>query len=286
MIQFPPKKILVAYDLSDVSRIAWRHAVALAADCGAELEAVFVQPWGAGVDLMPPPRLTPAEARSLRAKIRAAVGDGPKITILQGDPAGRILSLARLHRPQLIVVGTHGRKGFERAILGSVAETVIRGSSVPVLAARGPVRPVRSILAPVNFTPYSDYGFAYAAAASAVLSAQLTALHATVDPIWEGNPRYRLSNLIHHLPAKLRENCRPTAQEFTGTAVKSILKAQRGHDWIVLVSHEKAPFKEAFFGTTLEQVLRRSPVPVLSVPALESAHFALRIHEGSPISRK
>jgi len=289
MIQFPPKKILVAYDLSDVSRVAWRHAAALAEACGAELEVVYVEPRLSGMELgmptLPQHELSAPQIRSLRAKIRAVVGTGAKITILQGDPAGRVLSLAAARRVNMIVVGTHGRKGLNHLILGSVAEAVIRGARVPVLAARGAVRRVRSILAPVNFTPYSDYGFAYAAAASAVLSARLTALHATADPIWEGNPRYKLSSLIHHLPAEVVKNCKPTAEEAVGSAVKAILKAKRSHDWVVLVAHEKSLLKDAFFGTTLEQVLRRSSIPVLAVPATDTPMFAMRLSHGA-LSRK
>lgn len=286
MIRFPPKKIFVAYDSSDASRTAWRHAAALAASCGAALEAAYVEPWVMGVDLMPPPTLTPARLGELRATIRASIGPGPKITILQGDPPQRILSAARLHRPDLIVVGTHGRKGLKLALLGSTAEAVVRGSPVPVLVARGPVRPVRSILAPVNFTAYSDYGFAYAAAASAVLSARLTALHVTADPIWEGNSRFRLSNLLRRLPAEVRKNCRATAQQAVGATVKGILEAAKGHDWIVLVAHEKSLLKDTFLGTTLERVLRRSSISVLSVPAPRRPLFALRVAAGGSAARE
>ena len=280
MIRFPPKKILVAYDLSDVSRTAWRHAAALAGRCGAALEAVYVEPWQAGVELMPPPILTPAGARMLRAKVRAQIGEGPRITILHGDAAQRILSLARLHRPDLIVVGTHGRQGLKRAVLGSTAEAVIRSSPVPVLAARGKVRDIRSILSPVNFTPYSEYGFAYAAAAAAVLSSRLKALHVTDDPIWSGNLQYRLSNLAHRLPPKIAKKCRPQMESAVGDTVEGILKARRGQDWIVLVAHGKSLIKDAFFGTTLEQVLRRSSIPVLAVPVPGRALHALRVAGG------
>lgn len=280
MIRFPPKKILVAYDLSDVSRLAWRHAASLAAECGAALEFVYVEPWQAGVDLMPPPPLAPPAARQLRGLIRSKVGPGHRIAILHGDPAARILELARRHRADLIVVGTHGRKGLRRAMLGSTAEAVIRLSPVPVLAARGKVRPVRAILAPVNFTPYSEYGFAYAASASAVLSARLKVLHVTDDPIWNGNLQFRLSSLIRRLPEKVRKGCRPKAEAVVGDAVKGILTSKKGQDWIVLVSHAKSLVKDAFFGTTLEQVLRGSSIPVLSVPAPSRAHFAVK--EASP----
>ena len=285
MIRFPPKKILVAYDLSDVSRLAWRHAEALAARCGASLEAVYVEPWQSGVDLMPPPALTPAAARELRALIRAKIGEGPRITILHGDPAPRLLDLARRRLPDMIVVGTHARGGLKRIVLGSTAEAVIQGSPVPVLAARGRVRPIRSILAPVNFTPYSEYGFGYAAAAAAVLSAGLKVLHVTDDPVWGGNIPYRLSNLIKRLPAKVLKSCRPAAETAIGDAVPEILKARRGQDWIVLVAHGKSLVKDAFFGTTLERVLRGSSIPVLSVPAPAREFYGLRVSGSGPAAR-
>ncbi len=286
MIRFPPEKILVACDLSDVSRTAWRHASALAARCGAALEVVYVEPWDIGVDALPPPEPTPAHLAALRAEVRAVVGSGAKVTVLNGDPADRILDWARRHRPDLIVVGTHGRKGLKLALLGSVAETIIRSSPVPVLAARGPVRAIRAILAPVNFTAYSDYGFAYAAAAAAALRARLKVLHVTDDPVWSGNLGYRLSVLLKRLPARVLSACRPSTLTAVGEAVPGILKARRGQDWIVLVTHEKSLIKDAFFGTTLEQVLRRSPVPVLSVPAPARPLFALKVSGGRSEARE
>jgi len=276
MIKFPPKRIMAAFDLSDVSRAAWRHAEALAARCGAELEAVYCEPWQPGPEMMPPPALSPGRVRAQRARIRALIGAGPKITILQGDPAARVLSLAARRRPDLIVVGTHGRKGFMRAMLGSTSEAIVRGAPVPVLVARGPSRPVRSILAPVNFTSYSEYGFSYAAAAAAVLGARLTALHVDEDPAWSGNSSFRLSRFIHRLPAPVLRTARPRTVSAAGDPVREILKAKRGHDWIVLVAHEKSLIKDAFFGTTLERVLRSSSIPLLSVPVPGRVPFALR----------
>jgi nucleotide-binding universal stress UspA family protein len=271
MIRFPPKKILVAYDLSDASRTAWRHAAALAAECAADLEVVYVEPWQVGVDLMPPPGLTPDGVRELRALIREHIGEGPKITIRHGDPARCVLSLARQHHPDLIVVGTRARRALGRALLGSTAEAVIRSATVPVLTARGRAGTVRSILAPVNFTPYSDYGLKYAAAVSAVLGARLKVLHVTDDPIWSGNLEHRLSALIERLPEVVRRSSRPYAEAAVGPVVAGIRAACKGQDWIVLVSHEKSLIKDVFFGTTLEQVLHSSSIPVLSVPAPRAA---------------
>lgn len=267
MIGFPPKRILVAYDLSDASRIAWRHAAAVAERCGASLEIVCVDPWVPGVEVVPPPDLTRMRIRSMRAEIRGAIGEGPRITILQGDPAAGILGLARTRRAGLIVVGAHNRSGFKRALLGSVAEAVIRSSSFPVLVARGPVRPVRSILVPVNFTNYAQYGLVYAAYAAAAMKARLTALHVDEESAGIGTSELALCRIFHRLPLEIRRNCRPKPEVAYGDVVEGILKKESSHDWLVMVAHKKNFLKDALFGTTVEKLLRRSPIPMLSVPA-------------------
>lgn len=53
--------------------------------------------------------------------------------LLEGSPAGAIVQLATEIRPSFIVVGSHGRTGLERLLLGSVAEGVVRGAPVPVM---------------------------------------------------------------------------------------------------------------------------------------------------------
>lgn len=266
MNRFHPKVVVVGYDHSEASRTAWKHAASLADGFAAELHVVYVEPWQVGVDLMPPPDLTPERVKRIQARIAKVVGAKAEIAILHGDPAERILSYARRRRADLIVVGTNGRTGLKRALLGSVAEAVIRAATVPVLAARGPVRPVRSILAPVNFTSYSEQGLGLAAEAAVALGAELTALHVTEDPIWSGNLHFRLDRMLSHLPPEVRKVSRARPEVRLGEAAAGILNARRGHDWIVMVAHEKSMLKDAFFGTTLEQVLRRSTVPVLSMP--------------------
>ncbi len=53
--------------------------------------------------------------------------------VVSGDPAEEILKYAKTHGIDLIIMGTHGRKGFERIVFGSVAERVVKGAAVPVL---------------------------------------------------------------------------------------------------------------------------------------------------------
>ena len=272
MNHFPPKKILVPFDLSTLSETAWPQAVAFARRFKSDLEVVYVQEWpSTELVSLPPPELSAETKRVLSKQIRATVGTAPKITFIAGNPVRDILRLARIHRTDLIFMGTHGRTGLTRALLGSVTEAVARQSPVPVMAVRGRGAPIRSVLAPVNFTDYSYYGFTHAAALAAGLGARLTALHVHVDPIWNGNPQHKLAQLIEQLPSGIRENCQPLLETGESDAMRGILKAGARHDLIVLVAHEKAPVKEMILGTTAERVLRHSPASVLVVPAPRGA---------------
>ncbi|OLC00879.1 MAG: hypothetical protein AUH30_01530 [Candidatus Rokubacteria bacterium 13_1_40CM_68_15] len=141
------KKILVGTDFSEPSDAARRTAIELARRLGAELEIVHVEEplpayafsEGALPDL---PRLQ-EEVRSWaereveqQAKEARAAGVPVTTAVLLGTPANAIVETARTDGADLIVVGTHGRTGFERILLGSVAERVVRNASCPVLTVR------------------------------------------------------------------------------------------------------------------------------------------------------
>jgi nucleotide-binding universal stress UspA family protein len=273
MNRFPPKKILVAFDFSGLSATAWRQAASLARRFEAELEVVHVSDRKLSAELapLPQPELSVGARAQLLSRIRESVGMDSKVLLASGDPALAILRLARSRRSDLIVMGTHGRTGLKRALLGSVAESVVRRSPVPVLAVRGAARDIRTVLAPVNFTDYSYYGFTYAAAAASALGARLTALHVHVDPIWNGDPERKLRLILDSLPAPLREAGRPVVENGVSDPAKGILKAGARHDLIVLVAHEKSPIKDLILGTTAERVLRGSTASVLVVPAPRGA---------------
>jgi nucleotide-binding universal stress UspA family protein len=271
MTRFPPKRIVVPFDFSGLSAAAWRQAVALARRFDAALEVVHIQDWPISAELapLPPPALTPEGKRELIARIQETVGRGSKITIGTGDAVTGILRLARSRRADLIVMGTHGRTGLKRALMGSVAEAVVRRSQVPVLAVRSGSGDIRSILAPVNFTDYSYYGFTYAASLAAALNARVTALHVHVDPIWSGDPVAKLTQFLENLPPALRGSCEAGVETGQDDATRGILKVGAEHDLIVVIAHEKASVKELILGTTAERVLRGSPGSVLVVPIPE-----------------
>lgn len=268
MLRFPPKAILVAFDLSEVSVAAYEWAIDWAKRYQAKIEVLYVE------DLLPPvtwefssSRLTPGVRRKILAHIRSKVGPKPAVTIIEGEPAPTLLRRIRAKKPDLVVMGTHARQGLERAWIGSVAESVVRLSPVPVLTVRGgKPKAIKSVLSPVNLTDYSEYGFVFAAGMAAAAGARLTAFYAG-EPGGLANPQFRLNNLVARLPQKVRDVCRPEVKVREGKPTVEILNEAGGHDLLVLVARRHSLLKEMVLGTTVERVLRHSPIPVLAVPA-------------------
>lgn len=287
MTRFPPKRILVGVDLSKQAAEAWLMAQDWAKRFGATLKAVHAAaapPIEFPMGIPGPSGLSGRSGRrALAAELRRHIG-ASGIEVLEGNPVVTLLRVARTWNADLIVIGTHGRQGLERVLLGSVAEALVRRSKVPVLTVWSKV-PVRSVLAPVNFTPYSDHAFAVAASTAAALGASLTAQHAYEaegGPAAERGARAaaRLRRMAGLLPAKVRQACRPKTLLSRGRALDAILAAAREHDLIVLAAHRRGLLHDAVLGTTAEQALRLSAMPVLAVPAPAPKAFAEDAREG------
>ena len=143
------RKILVATDFSPCSNAALDLALEIANRQGASLTLLHVcevpsyQYFGGGV-YVPSPELVDVIRKDAEAGLEAARqrlgGHGVAIDskVLTGSPGPDIVGYAREHGYDLIVVGTHGRRGLRRLLLGSVAEIVVRSADVPVLTARVP----------------------------------------------------------------------------------------------------------------------------------------------------
>jgi nucleotide-binding universal stress UspA family protein len=118
------REILFATDFSASSEAAARVALEYARRFGARLHILHVV-WG-GTDPTMLPVLT-----GLGEELQKEV---PVVTAVEsGSPAGQIVRYAERHAIDLIVLGTHGRTGVTRALLGSVAERVVRTAPCPVL---------------------------------------------------------------------------------------------------------------------------------------------------------
>jgi len=156
------KRILVAVDGSDTSDLALKTAIDLAKDQKASLHILHV------ADLSPATLAVerPGTDPDLLDKIVEAIQAGGQAILtrslnearaasVEADtslktfriPAGQVSDVieeeAELWNADLIIVGTHGRRGFRRLLLGSVAESLARISTKPVLLARAPATPMR-----------------------------------------------------------------------------------------------------------------------------------------------
>jgi nucleotide-binding universal stress UspA family protein len=142
-------RIVVPTDFSACSEEAWELAQRMATALGSELVLVHVlvetAPYDEGPFTMEKTRRVYEAARkwaeeSIERWAGAARGKGLKVrTVLRkGVPYREIVGLATDERADLVLIGTHGRGGLDRALLGSVADRVVRLSPCAVLTVRQP----------------------------------------------------------------------------------------------------------------------------------------------------
>jgi nucleotide-binding universal stress UspA family protein len=131
------QKILYPTDFSSYSTPAYFHALGLAENYGASLTILYVYPpgsEGAGD--------AETERRHWREQLEQVRPSNPKIAVnhmfLEGDPASEIVRYAADAGADVIVLGTHGRTGVERLLMGSVAEKVMREAPCSVLVVKLP----------------------------------------------------------------------------------------------------------------------------------------------------
>jgi len=204
------------------------------------------------------------------------------------SPAGEIRAYLEENRFDLVVMGTHGRSGLGHFLLGSVAEKVTRHSNCPVMTIRHKpgdeeVQPeFRRIVVPIDFSTYSKQAVAQAAQLANVFGASLEFVHVIEEQL---HPAYYVTGetSIFDLIPDLRERSMQAMQEFVqsqnlkgihhtfhireGRAHSEIVHfAEEQHaDLIAIATHGLSGLDHLFLGSTTEKVIRRSPVPVLSV---------------------
>lgn len=274
MIRFPPKTVVAAIDSSDEAGVAWSHAERLRERLGCRLEAAFVDVRPEALEWKPgsPPHLKHASRKELLAALQAKIGKDTPLDLVEGDPVLSLLGLAQKRHADLIIVGPHQRGPASRVLQGSVTEALARQSSVPLLAARGPARTLKKVLAPVNGRPYSEEAFRYAAAAAAAFQAGLTALFISEKPVSE--PDARVSALVRSLPEAVRKACRPRIAIRQGRPDEEIVEEAAGHDLVVLAAHRHGLLRDLLEGTTAERVARYAGAPVIVVPERKGAPAA------------
>jgi nucleotide-binding universal stress UspA family protein len=155
-----PRRVLVPLDGSTASTSALEHAVALAEHGPTTVDVIHVNAphdrfsFGSTAPLAPE-----AEEQAQRemlaavARAKAKIGDRVSFRTEQGEPLLKLLEIARDGHYDLIVMGTHGRSGRLRTLLGSVADGVIRNAPCPVLTVREPGGEYEGFAERVHHTP-------------------------------------------------------------------------------------------------------------------------------------
>ncbi|HVP66754.1 MAG TPA: universal stress protein [Anaeromyxobacteraceae bacterium] len=139
------RKVGCAVDFSETSRAAMEEAADLAK--GSEAELLLIHAFeipGAPADMPPPPdsgRATRVELErkleAWRAEAARRSGGAATAVVVEGAPADEVARCARERGVDLLVVGTHGRRGLRHLVIGSVAERLVRVAHCPVLVVRG-----------------------------------------------------------------------------------------------------------------------------------------------------
>ncbi len=270
------QRILLATDFGPVSEAALRYTLAIARRYAARLYLLHV--------------LRPTDQRSLDDAWRDAQrymtelfisgqldGVDNQLVVEQGDVWEVVSRKIEALRIDLLAIGTHGRTGLGKLLLGSLAETIFRQAPCPVLmvgpkAAAEPPPSLQRILFCTGFSAHSLKAGGYALALAERQGACLTLLHVIKDPPLPGAERdhaaeaarARLAALI---PDGTRLACPPEFAVEFGPPGERILAvaAQRRANLIVLGVRQPAGFARRFKWATAYEVVTSAPCPVLTV---------------------
>jgi nucleotide-binding universal stress UspA family protein len=303
------RRILCPVDYSEFSRRALDHAMAIARWYDATVTVLYVNPVLEAVAYSPvgpmiPSSLLvqhdrPAMLRALRsfALAEAASAVPIELEILEGRPVTEIVERAEKISCDLLVLGTHGHSGFDRLMLGSVAETVLRKASCPVLTVPShapdavPIPPslFKDILCAVDFSAASIRALNYAMAFAKEADAHLTALHVLELPpgtpddfeddlnqrpslrkLLDDTSKERKERLDGLIPQEAVTYCTIETMLAKGKPHREILRtASEQHAGLIVMGvHGHGGVDVMLFGSTTQQVVRNATCPVLTLRGL------------------
>jgi nucleotide-binding universal stress UspA family protein len=305
------KRILCPIDFSEFSRHALMRAVAVAKAHRAAVMALHVVPipppvFVSHLEVSEPPQLGlahTAREHLLRALTEFTAPQHSMCVPIDTDVVdaetvhGEILAQAERLRADLIVMGTHGRTGFQRLLLGSVTDKVLRTARQPVLTVGAPAgeqdttAAFKRILCAIDFSECSIAALTYAVSLADGADAHLGAVNVIewtpigYDPL--GGPAVDLAGYRMAAETTARERLHKVVHDSAPTlAVEEIVTSGKPHheilriaaelrsDLIVLGIHGRNPIDRMLFGSTAEPVVRRATCPVLTVRADVAAKVA------------
>lgn len=290
------QRILYATDLSSGSEPAWHEAKQLGRLFNAEILLVHVVPFV----VLPtegyfPPQLYDELVKSARREAEsgfdrllgsvAASGLKVRIRLEDGAPAQRILEVANEERADVVIVGTHGRTGLQRAILGSVADRLVRQAPCPVVTVPPtlgdkPGGKIRRICYATDFSPSARAAWPWAIAMASAADAEVDLVHVTFSPVPDRHLSAEALGRIGHM---LHEQGRAEAQRFLeqspfpggrisvrlshgdpGEQIVHQAQAQSA-DLIVMGTHGWSGVVRWMLGSVAHHVIQAAPCPILTI---------------------
>jgi nucleotide-binding universal stress UspA family protein len=308
------KHVLCPVDFSAFSRHALEHAFQIARWFKSTLTVLYVYPPPAApppvlfgglpgplpIEPFPPLTVSPEQTREeVTAELSTFVAQVDTTGVIlcldarAGSPVETIVNVAEEVHSDLTVLGTHGHSGFDRWVLGSVTEKVLRKARCPVLTVPRPVteqpfdvlRLFKRILCPVDFSESSMKALEYALTLAKEADAELVLMH-VIEGLagprhWEQltNPsivgylrlseEHALTRLREVVPKDAQTWCTPRELLVTGKPHEEILRVAREQDvhLVVMGVHGRNPIDLMFFGSTTNHVVRAAACPVLTLRA-------------------
>ncbi|HTW56779.1 MAG TPA: universal stress protein [Terriglobales bacterium] len=280
------KNILIPTDFSEVSNAALPFARALSKIYGATILTAHVLPREPLLEVVPD-RLPAQDDRGWQEARRKlggcthepSIDEAPCRALVDcGDLADVIPAMIREHDIDLVVLGTHGRRGVSRIVLGSGAEKIYRSAQCPVMTVGpkaqkiGPDWQPRRILCPVDAARDPEPALHYALSLAEENQAQITVLQAVPMVPWqhrasvERQTRHSLESLM---PVQASDWCRPEFRVRWEHPVEAILRAatECEPDLVVMgVRKVRATAWSAHLPWPIaSEVVARAPCPVLTV---------------------
>jgi nucleotide-binding universal stress UspA family protein len=286
-------KILCPVDFFPASDAAVNYAAGLAENYDAVIHLLHVvTPVAVGAyeyaidtaDIMGSMETAAMEEMNKLATALKRTGVKTEMELRIGDPYQEIKGAIESVKPDLIVMGTHGRRGVERWFIGSTTEKLLRHSPVPLIAIRAngeksfaPPQ-FRRILVTTDFSEGTPDALAYGLSIAQEHESEVTLLHVVHDVSADLSGKYRDSlingvrkQLADMIPTGATNWCNIATLVEAGVPYRIILRTieDLNVDLLVMNIHGKGMLDRALLGSTAERVVRAASCPVMMVPPMK-----------------
>jgi nucleotide-binding universal stress UspA family protein len=281
------KKIMVPVDFSEPSKKAVNYGLSLALEFEARLILAHIVAYDSLAYLTAKTHLLELIPADYRERIEF------ELIVKSGEVRQELLGIVEDKEIDLVVMGSRGRSYFERMLLGSVTERMLRKVHVPVLTVShldpekellkpGPV-PLHNLLYATDLTVGSESGLEFSIRLARGLDAQLTVVHVLQPmdlallgmettafiPDYVAGIRAEAAERLNRLVALFSDGSVPIKTVLAeGVPYETINALAEEHkaDLVVINLQGKGRLERALLGATAERVIRTATVPVLSLP--------------------